>query len=105
MNRTIKAMALLAGLAAVAPLAACSSSPTSESTGEYLDSSAVTAKVKTAILEDPQLKVMQIQVETFKGVVQLSGFVDSPETRQRATQVVRTVEGVKGVRNDLIVKK
>lgn len=104
MNKAIKMVAVLASLAAAVPMAACSSGPTRESTGEYIDSSAITTKVKAAILQDEQLKVMQIQVETFKDVVQLSGFVDSAQMRARATNVVRNVEGVKSVRNDLVVK-
>lgn len=86
-------------------LAACTATPTRESTGEYIDSAAITAKVKAAILEDPQLKVLQINVETFRGVVQLSGFVDTPAARTRAEQVARGVQGVRGVRNDLAVKR
>lgn len=104
MNKAIRVVVLLAGLAAVLPATACSSTKTSESTGEYLDSAAITTKVKAAILQDEQLKVMQIQVETFKDTVQLSGFVDSPQMVARATNVVRNVEGVKAVRNDLVVK-
>lgn len=86
-------------------IAACAATPTRESTGEYLDSAAITAKVKAAILEDPQLKVLQINVETFRGVVQLSGFVDTPAAKARAEQVVRGIKGVRGVRNDLAVKQ
>jgi Predicted periplasmic or secreted lipoprotein len=105
MNRSIRIAAIVAGLAAVLPgVAACSSTPTTESTGEYVDSAAITAKVKAAILKDPQLKVMQISVETFKDTVQLSGFVDSAATARHAAAVVRNVEGVKAVKNDLVVK-
>ncbi|HEX6958551.1 MAG TPA: BON domain-containing protein [Ferrovibrio sp.] len=85
-------------------VAGCTATSTRESAGEYLDSAAITAKVKAAILEDKQLKVMQISVETFRGVVQLSGFVDSAADKARAEQVVRGVEGVRGVRNDLVIK-
>lgn len=104
MTRAIKVVTVLAGLVLMLPAAACSSSPTSESTGEYIDSAAITTKVKAAILQDEKLKVMQISVETFKDTVQLSGFVDSPQMITRATNVVRNVEGVKHVKNDLVVK-
>ena len=65
-------------LLVIAVIAGCAGSRTQESTGEYFDDSTITAKVKAAILGDPALKVLQINVETFKGVVQLSGFVNSP---------------------------
>jgi osmotically-inducible protein OsmY len=82
----------------------CTSSPKQESTGEYIDSSAVTAKVKAAMLSEPGLSSMQIGVETFKDEVQLSGFVDSAESKIRAGEVALAVPGVKSVRNDLLVK-
>ena len=78
--------------------------PTRESTGEYIDASVLTSKVKTAIYNDPMLKVLQINVETFKDVVQLSGFVDSPEAAARAVEVARSVEGVRTVKNKMSVK-
>lgn len=82
----------------------CAASPKQESTGEYVDDTLITTKVKTAILNDPSLKVAQINVETFKGVVQLSGFVDSPAAATRAVEVARNVAGVKSVKNDMQVK-
>ena len=82
----------------------CAGSPKHESTGEYVDDSAITTKVKTSILGDSKLKVFQINVKTFKGIVQLSGFVDSSEMATRAAEVARTVKGVKIVNNSLIVK-
>jgi len=82
----------------------CASSPTRESTGEYVDDSAITTKVKAAILNDPSLKVFQINVETFKGEVQLSGFVDSAKSVDKAGEVARSVKGAKSVKNNLIVK-
>ncbi|MDT8379590.1 MAG: BON domain-containing protein [Desulfotignum sp.] len=69
-----------------------------------MDNSVITAKVKAAILEDPILKVFQINVETFKGEVQLSGFVDSPEAAARAVQITRGVKGVTSVKNSMTVK-
>jgi osmotically-inducible protein OsmY len=88
----------------MAAIAGCAGSRTQQSTGEYVDDSAITAKVKSAVLQDPSLKVFEIGVETFKGVVQLSGFVNSSETVNRATQVASSVGGVTSVKNDLIVK-
>ena len=82
----------------------CASTPTRESSGQYVDDSAITTKVKSAILGDSALKVFQINVETFKGEVQLSGFVDSAQNVRRAGEVARSVTGVKSVKNDLIVK-
>jgi osmotically-inducible protein OsmY len=91
-------------LLVIAVIAGCAGSRTQESTGEYFDDSTITGKVKAAILQDPDLKVLQINVETFKGVVQLSGFVNSPQAVSRAVAVARGVSGVKSVTNNLIVK-
>lgn len=91
-------------LLVIAVIAGCAGSRTQESTGEYFDDSTITAKVKAAILQDPDLKVLQINVETFKGVVQLSGFVNSPQAVSRAVEVARGVRGVKSVTNNLLVK-
>lgn len=85
-------------------LAACAGSARHESTGEYLDDTVLTTKVKTAIFNDPSLKVLQINVKSFKGIVQLSGFVDSANAADRAVELARTVNGVKMVNNSLIVK-
>ena len=84
--------------------AGCASTRTSEGTGEYFDDSTITTKVKSAILMDSSLKVLQINVETFKGEVQLSGFVDSAKSATKAAEVARGVKGVVKVKNDLIVK-
>lgn len=105
MSRHISsAITAAALLCAGAPFLSCSSTRTHESAGEYVDDSAVTAKVKAAILEDPALKTLQISVKTYKGVVQLSGFVDSKEMVGRAGEVAGKVSGVREVKNDLIVK-
>ncbi len=85
-------------------LTGCAGGTTHESTGEYLDDSVLTTKVKTSILGDSKLKILQINVETYKGVVQLSGFVDSAAAVSRAVQLASTVKGVKSVNNSLIVK-
>lgn len=91
-------------LLVIAMIAGCAGSATRESTGQYVDDSAITTKVKAAILNDPALKVFQINVETFKGTVQLSGFVNTSEAVSRAAVVARGVGGVTSVKNDLIVK-
>ena len=74
---------------------------TAANAGRVVDDSVITGKVKAALVADPTTKAHQITVETFQGVVQLSGFVDSSEARSRATQVAQQVEGVKNVKNDL----
>ena len=88
----------------IAVFVGCASTPTKEGTGEYIDDSAITTKVKAEILADSSLKVFQINVETFKGEVQLSGFVDSAQAKAKAGEVARGVKGVKSVKNNLAVK-
>lgn len=88
----------------LASLVSCAGSRTQESTGQYVDDSTITAKVKAAIFEEDTLKSTQITVVTYKGVVQLSGFVDSSRSVNRAEMVARNVDGVKSVKNDLVVK-
>jgi len=88
----------------MALLLGCAATQKEESTGEYIDDSAITAKVKAAIFNEPTLRVLQIEVQTYKGVVQLSGFVDSMQSVEKAGEVAGRVEGVKSVRNNLIVK-
>jgi osmotically-inducible protein OsmY len=97
-------MKFLACLVLATSFMGCASTRTHESTGGYVDDSVITTKVKSAILTDPALKVFQINVETFKGVVQLSGFVDSNAMAKKAGEVARSVHGVVGVKNNLIVK-
>jgi len=82
----------------------CASTSRQEGTGEYVDDSVITAKVKAAILDEPTLKVAEINVETFKGVVQLSGFVSSQAAANKAVEAARGVHGVKSVKNDMRVK-
>lgn len=82
----------------------CASTAKQESTGEYFDDTALTGKVKAAIFNDPDLKSAEINVETFKGVVQLSGFVSSQAAITKAVSVARSVEGVSSVKNDMRVK-
>ena len=83
----------------------CASTSTKESTGEYIDDSTITAKVKARFVKDPDVKASQVNVETFKGVVQLSGFVDRPEQADRAVEIARGVQGVKEVKNSIVVKR
>lgn len=82
----------------------CASTSQREGTGEYMDDSVITTKVKAAILDEPTLKVAEINVETFKGVVQLSGFVSSQAAANKAVEVARSVKGVKSVKNDMRIK-
>jgi osmotically-inducible protein OsmY len=82
----------------------CASTRTQESTGQYVDDSTITTKVKAAIFDEPSLKTLQINVKTFKGEVQLSGFVDSAQSAAKAGEVARSVNGVVSVKNDLVVK-
>jgi hypothetical protein len=88
----------------IAAFAACASTSKQESTGEYIDDSVITAKVKSLLGGDDFLKSFQISVETYKGAVQLSGFVGSEKAVDKAGQISRSVKGVKSVKNDLIVK-
>lgn len=83
----------------------CASTTTKEGTGEYLDDSVITTKVVTAIFNDPELKTAEINVETFKGVVQLSGFVKSDYNINKAVVVAKSIKGVTSVKNDLHLKQ
>jgi osmotically-inducible protein OsmY len=82
----------------------CAATPKQEGTGEYIDDSILTTKVKAAVFNEPSLKSAEINVETFKGVVQLSGFVSSQADINKAAEVARSVTGVKSVKNDMRVK-
>jgi osmotically-inducible protein OsmY len=88
----------------IATFAACASTPTRESTGEYVDDSVITTKVKSLLANDDFFKSFQISVETYKGTVQLSGFVNSQQAVDKAGQIARSVQGVKSVKNNLSVK-
>ena len=83
---------------------ACASTSKQESTGEYVDDSVITTKVKSLLAADDFLKSFQIGVETYKGTVQLSGFVNSQKAIDKAVEITRSVKGVKSVKNNLIVK-
>ena len=88
----------------IVSLVACASTSKQEGTGEYVDDSVITTKVKTLLAADDFLKSFQIGVETFKGTVQLSGFVNSQKAVDKAVEITRSVKGVTSVKNNLIVK-
>jgi osmotically-inducible protein OsmY len=94
----------LVALVLIVTFTACASTTTRESTGEYVDDSVITTKVKSLLAADDFLKSFQIGVETYKGTVQLSGFVNSQQAVDKAVQITRSVKGVSSVKNDLIVK-
>jgi osmotically-inducible protein OsmY len=91
-------------VALMTTVVSCAGSQKHESTGEYLDDSVITTSVKAAILKNKELKVAEINVETFKGIVQLSGFVNSQSDINTAVDVAQNVKGVKSVQNDMRVK-
>jgi osmotically-inducible protein OsmY len=91
--------------ASLAASIACAPTHTRESTGEVVDDSVITAKVKSSLVGDPQTKAHQINVDTYRGTVQLSGFVDSAKARNRALQIARDTNGVKEVKNSLEVRQ
>ncbi len=93
---------LVAGVATLA--AACAATPTRESTGGYFDDSTITAKVKSDLAQDPKVSATDVHVKTYKGVVDLSGFVNSRQEITEARIVTDQVEGVKSVHDNLIVK-
>jgi len=92
------------GIFLVAIIASCAGTSNRESTGEYIDDSVLTTKVKAEIMDDPMLKVLQINVYSFKNVVELSGVVDSEKVSARAERVANSVKGVRGVQNNLVVR-
>jgi osmotically-inducible protein OsmY len=106
LNQSVVKFFGIAFLAALlmATMVGCASTNKQSSTGEYIDDTVITTKVKAAILEDKQLKVTEINVETFKGVVQLSGFVSTQQDINRAATLARSIEGVTSVKNDMRVK-
>jgi hyperosmotically inducible protein len=82
----------------------CASTPTQEGTGEYIEDSVITTKVKAAILGESTLKSTEVNVETFKGIVQLSGFVSSTTAENKAVEIARGIKGVKSVKDDMRVR-
>lgn len=91
-------------VSAVMLLGACAGTPSRESTGEYIDDTAITSKVKAALLKDKQVSGLAISVETFKGTVQLSGFANTAEERTRAVELAQAVPGVGRVTDDIRLK-
>ena len=102
--KQLKRITTLLAVTAMAAVLGCAASPTQESSGQYVDDSVITTKVKSAIFNEPALKSAEINVETFKGVVQLSGFVTSQANIVTAADVARSVNGVKSVKNDMRLK-
>jgi hypothetical protein len=88
----------------IAAFAGCAATSTRGSTGDYIDDTVITTKVKSLLAEDDFLKSFKISVETYKGTVQLSGFVNSQQAVNRAVELTRSVQGVGAIKNDLIVK-
>ena len=97
----LKRIATVFATALLLTVIGCAPTPTREGTGEYIDDTVITTKVKAAILNEPGLKSAQINVETFKGTVQLSGFVTTNSEVVRAGDVTRQVKGVQSVKNDI----
>lgn len=104
MNAAMARMTFFLAAVLLALATGCAGDAKRESTGEYIDDTAITAKVKAAILDDPTLKVLQINVETYRGTVQLSGFVESRAMAESAVAAARRVAGVKGIRNDMRIR-
>jgi len=104
MTNITRRFASVAGILFMALALGCASTAKQEGTGEYVDDTVITTKVKAAIFNEPTLKSAEINVETFKGVVQLSGFVSSKAAENKAVEVTRTVAGVKSVKNDMRLK-
>ena len=102
--RHLKRITAFFATIALATAMGCASGPRQETTGEYVDDTVITTKVKTAIFNEPTLKSAEINVETFKGVVQLSGFVNSSADIDKAVEVARSVKGVESVKNDMRLK-
>ena len=101
----LSAAAVLLALTTVTPfIAGCAGTPTKASTGEHIDDAVITAKVKTKLFKDEDVSGFDVQVETFKGQVQLSGFVDTTKQKQRAAELANAVPGVKSVTNNLLVR-
>ena len=104
MSRLRMTVRILVSILLMAALVSCATGPQKQSTGQYFDDSVITSKVKTLLLKDEKLKGFQIKVETYNGVVQLSGFVDSRQTIDKAGEVAKSVAGVQSVKNNLILK-
>ena len=102
--KNLKRVSAFILIAAFVSVLGCAGTPTRESTGEYVTDSWITTKVKAALVKDPVVKATEVNVETFKGTVQLSGFVSSDAARTQAVQVARGIQGVTGIKNDMLIK-
>lgn len=102
--KQLKCISTFVAAALLTAVVGCASTSKHESTGQYVDDSVITTKVKAAILDEPSLKIAEINVETFKGVVQLSGFVTSQANMIKAVELTRGVNGVKSVKDDMRLK-
>jgi osmotically-inducible protein OsmY len=102
--KTSRYFSPMAWIFAILLAAGCASGPNTASTGETIDDTVITARVKAALVKDPELSASEIKVETFKGVVQLSGFVSDTSDIPKATQVASNIPGVESVRNDIIAR-
>jgi osmotically-inducible protein OsmY len=102
--KNLKIVSTLIAALMLTAVVGCASTATQESTGQYVDDTVITTAVKTAILKEPSLKVSEINVETFKGTVQLSGFVQSDANITTAVNLAQGVNGVKSVKNDMRMK-
>jgi hyperosmotically inducible protein len=103
-GKKLASIIALSSAVALGCLAGCAATPTKDSTGEYVDDATVTTKVKSALLGDGAVKSFEIKVETFKGVVQLSGFVDTADQKAAAERDAMAVSGVKDVKDNITVK-
>jgi len=103
MNIVQRFISILIAVATLS-LAACAPTAHRQGTGEYIDDAVITSKVKAAFAADPTVKATEVKVDTFKGTVQLSGFVESRESAQKAVQLAREVKGVREVRNNTVLK-
>ena len=102
--KIVQRIMMLIFSASLLVMAGCAATPTKEGTGEYVDDTVITTKVKAEIFNEPSLKSMEINVETFKGTVQLSGFVSTSANIEKAVAIARSVRGVRAVKNDMRLK-
>lgn len=102
--KNLKIVTTLIAALMLTSVVGCVTTTKHETTGQYIDDTVITTNVKAAILNEPSLKVAEINVETFKGAVQLSGFVTSKENIVTAVNVTRAVKGVTSVKNDMRLK-
>lgn len=103
--KNLRSISYLLSVAALGLLlSSCAMFSGHETPGQYVDDTTITSKVKAQIFDDPTLKVLRVNVETMKGVVQLSGFVDSKQSGAKAVAIARKIRGVVSVKDDLLVK-